>query len=76
LGEEGSDACGNELEDDDYDDNDLDADFLADLPTDVEAAAEQSALMASFETQYRDQSVRRLMVDERRAAADRLGQPF
>jgi hypothetical protein len=55
LREEGSDACGNEHEDDDYvhlDDNDLDAYFLADLPTDAratEAAAEQRALMASFE---------------------------
>jgi hypothetical protein len=47
-------------------DNDFDADDLAylELPTDeeaAEAAAEQSALMASYETQRRDMSARRLM---------------
>jgi hypothetical protein len=38
----------------------------------VEAAAEQRALMASYETQRRDKSARHLMVAERMAAADRL----
>jgi hypothetical protein len=57
------------------DDDDLDADDLAylELPTDEEAtesAAEQRALMASFETQRRDEAARRLMAAERRAAAD------
>jgi hypothetical protein len=51
------------------DDDDLDADDLADLelPTDEEAAesaTEQKALMASFETQYRDELARRLMAAE------------
>jgi hypothetical protein len=55
-------------------DDDLDADDLAylELPTDEEAAesaAEQRALMASFETQRRNESARRLMAAERRAAA-------
>jgi hypothetical protein len=59
--------------DDDY----LDADNLAylELPTDEEAAesaAEQRALMASLEMQSRDESGRRLMAAERRAAADEL----
>jgi hypothetical protein len=55
-------------------DDDLDADDLAylELPTDEEAAesaAEQRALMASFETQRHNESARRLMAAERRAAA-------
>jgi vacuolar-type H+-ATPase subunit B/Vma2 len=45
------------------------------LPTNkeaVESAAEQRALMVSFETRRRHQSVRRLMAAERRAAADEM----
>jgi hypothetical protein len=62
------------LDDLDYD---FDADDLAylELPTvteATEATAEQRALMASFKTQHGDQSARRLMVAERRAAADRV----
>jgi hypothetical protein len=58
-------------------DDDLNADDLAylKLPTDEEAAesaAEQRALMASFETQRHDEAARRLMAAERRAAADDL----
>jgi hypothetical protein len=58
-------------------DDDIDADNLAylELPTDEEAAesaAEQRALMASFETQHRDKSARRFMAAERRATADDL----
>jgi hypothetical protein len=73
----GLDAGGTEeeyvhLDDTDLDD-DLDADDLAylELPTNeeaVESAAEQRALMASFETQRRDEAARRLMAAERRAA--------
>jgi hypothetical protein len=48
--------------------------LLANLPTDVEAATEQRVMMASFEMQRRDQSAWRLMVTERRAAADRLAE--
>jgi hypothetical protein len=47
----------------------------ASLPTDEEAAesaAEQRALMASFETQRRDEAAWRLRAAERRAAADDL----
>jgi hypothetical protein len=65
-------GSGSGNEDDDYlhlDDDELDADFLAELPTDAEAAAEQRALMSSFETQRRDQSARQLMAAERRAVA-------
>jgi hypothetical protein len=79
LRAEGSGAGGTEeeyvhLDDADLDD-DLDADDLAylELPTDeevTESAVEQRALMASFETQRRDESARRLMTAERRAAAD------
>jgi hypothetical protein len=58
------------------DDADLDDDLAyLDLPTDEEAAesaAEQRALMASFETQRRDEAARCLMAAERRAAADEL----
>jgi hypothetical protein len=77
LREKGSSACGSK-DDDEYlhlDDDDMDADFLAELSTDpeaTEAAAERRALMASFEMQHRDQSARQLMVAERRVAADRL----
>jgi hypothetical protein len=58
-------------------DDDLNADDLAylELPTDEEAAesaAEQRALMASFETQRRDEAAWHLMAAERRAAADDL----
>jgi hypothetical protein len=74
LRAEGSGADGNEDEYVHLDDDDLDADDIAylDLPTDAEAAesaAEQRALMASFETHRRDESGWRLMVAERRAAA-------
>jgi hypothetical protein len=78
LRAEGSGASGDEdeymhLDDDDLDD-DLDTDDLAylELPTDkevMESAAEQRALMASFEIHHRDESGRRLMATERRAAA-------
>jgi hypothetical protein len=76
LRTEGSCADGTEEEYVHLDD-DLDADDLAylELPTDEEAmesAAEQRALMASFETQRRNESARRLMAAERRAAADDL----
>jgi hypothetical protein len=59
------------------DNADLDADDLAylELPTDeevAESAAEQRALMASFEMQRRDEAARRLMAAERSAAADDL----
>jgi hypothetical protein len=54
--------------------DDLDADDLAyfELPTDeeaVESAIEKRALMASFEMHQRDESGRRLMAADRRAAA-------
>jgi hypothetical protein len=74
LRAEGS-GTGGKADDDDYvhlDNDDLDANFLADLPTIAEAAAERRALMASFETQHCDQSARQLMVAERRASMDRL----
>jgi hypothetical protein len=81
LRAEGSGAGGTEdkyvhLDDADLDD-DIDADDLAylELPTDeetAESAAEQRALMASFELQCRDESARHLMAAERRAAADDL----
>jgi hypothetical protein len=83
LRAEGSGTSGNNneeeyvhLDDDDLED-DLNVDDLAylELPTDEEAAesaAEQRALMASFEAEHRDESARRLMAAERRAAADRL----
>jgi hypothetical protein len=73
---EGFGAGGNEdeyvhLDDDDLD-YDLDAEDLANLepPTNAkaaESAAEQRALMASFETHQGDESGRRLMAVERRA---------
>jgi hypothetical protein len=49
--------------------------FLAQLPTDVEAkeaAAEQRAILASFETQRCDRAAQELMAAERRATATRL----
>jgi hypothetical protein len=49
--------------------------FLAQLPTDAEAeeaAVEQRAILASFETQRRDRSAQELMATERRAATARL----
>jgi hypothetical protein len=51
--------------------------FLAELPTDAkaeaeEAAAEQRAIVASFETQRHDRAAQELMAAERRAAAARL----
>jgi hypothetical protein len=49
-----------------------DDDFLAQLSDDAkatEAAAEQRALMTSFETKSRDESAQRFMVVERRVAA-------
>jgi hypothetical protein len=57
------------------DEEDSDEDFLAQLPTDAEAeeaAMEQRVILASFETQRRDQSAQELMATERRAAAARL----
>jgi hypothetical protein len=74
LRAEGSGVGGNEEEYVHLDDIDLDVDDLAylELPTDeeaVESSAEQRALMASFETHRRDESGRRLMAAERRAAA-------
>jgi hypothetical protein len=74
---EGSGTGGTEKEYLHLDDNNLDADDLAylELPTDevaAESAAEQKALMASFETQRRDDVARCLMATERRAAADDL----
>jgi hypothetical protein len=78
---EGSGAGGIEeeyvhLDDVDLDDN-LDIDDLAyfELPTDQEAAesaAEQRALMASFETQRHDESAQHLMAAGRREAAGDL----
>jgi colicin import membrane protein len=52
-----------------------DEEFLAELPTDTEAeeaAIEQRAIVASFETQRRDRAAQELMTAERRAAAARL----
>jgi hypothetical protein len=54
-----------------------DEEFLAELPTNAEAeeaAAEQRAIVASFETQRRDRAVQELMAAERRAAAARLAE--
>lgn len=54
-----------------------DEEFLAELPTDAEAeeaAAEQRAIVASFETQRRDRAAQELMAAERRAAAARLAE--
>jgi hypothetical protein len=51
--------------------------FLPQLPTDTEveeAAAEQRAILASFETQRRDQSAQELMAAEMRAAVARLAE--
>jgi hypothetical protein len=51
--------------------------FLADLPTDAEseeAAAEQRAILVSFETRRRDQSVQDFMAAERRAIVARLAE--
>jgi hypothetical protein len=51
--------------------------FLAELPTDAEAkeaAAEQRAIVASFETQRRDWATQELMAAERRTAAARLAE--
>jgi hypothetical protein len=74
LRAEGSDVGGNKDEYVHLDNNDLDTDNLAylDLPTDeevAESAAEQRALMASFEMHRRDESGRRLMAAERKAVA-------
>jgi hypothetical protein len=84
LWAEGSGAGGTEEEYVHLDDADLDADINTDMADDlaylelttddevVESAAEQSALIASFETQRHDESARYLMAAERRAAADDL----
>jgi hypothetical protein len=51
--------------------------FLAQLPTDAEAgqaATEQRAILASFETQRLDWAAHELMAAERRAAAARLAE--
>jgi hypothetical protein len=64
LREEGPGVGGNKVDDDEYfhlDNDDLDADDLADLPDYAEAeqaAAEQRVLMVSFETQRRNESAR------------------
>jgi hypothetical protein len=77
LQAEGSGAGDTEEEYVHLDNDDLDANDLTylELPTDEEAAefaAEQRALIASFETQRRDEAARRLMAAERRAATDEL----
>jgi hypothetical protein len=73
LRAEGSGASGDEEEYVHLDDDDLDDDLAyLELPTDkegMESAAEQRALMASFETHHRDESGRRLMATVQRAAA-------
>ena len=54
-----------------------DEEFLAELPTDAEAeeaAVEQRAIVASFETQRRDRAAQELMAAERRAAVARLAE--
>jgi hypothetical protein len=54
-----------------------DEEFLAELPTEAEAeeaAAEQRAIAASFETQRRDRAAQELMAAERRAVAARLAE--
>jgi hypothetical protein len=54
-----------------------DEEFLAELPMDAkaeEAAAEQRAIVASFETQRRDRAAQELMAAERRATAARLAE--
>jgi hypothetical protein len=61
LRAEGSGAGGNKEEYVHLEDDDLDTDYLTylELPTDeeaVESAAEQGALMASFETRRRNES--------------------
>jgi hypothetical protein len=51
-----------------------DEEFLAELPTDAEveeADAEQTAIVASFETQRHDRAAQELIAAERRAAAAR-----
>jgi hypothetical protein len=50
--------------------------FLAQLPTNAEAedAAEQRAILVSFETQRHDQSEQKLMAAERRAVAARMAE--
>jgi hypothetical protein len=62
------------LDDADLDDDIDDLAYL-ELPTDKEAAesaAEQRAMMVSFEMQRREESARRIMAAERRATADDL----
>jgi hypothetical protein len=52
-----------------------DEEFLAELPTDTEAeeaAAEQRAIVASFEMQHRDRAAQELMAAKRRAVVARL----
>jgi hypothetical protein len=70
---EGSSAGGTEEDYVHLNDIDLDNDDLAylELQTDEEAAesaAEQRALLASFEMQHHDEAIQRLMAAERRAA--------
>jgi hypothetical protein len=63
-------------QDDDKEDSDKE-EFLAPLPTDVEAeeaAVEQRAILVSFETQRRDRAALELMAAKRRAAAARLAE--
>jgi hypothetical protein len=55
--------------------NEIDDDNFADLPDDVEAeeaAAEQRALLAAFETKGRVKTARQFILAERRAAAARV----
>jgi hypothetical protein len=62
---------GEEAEDSD------DEELLAELPTDAEAeeaAAEQRAIVALFETQRRDRVAQELMAAERRVVAERLAE--
>jgi hypothetical protein len=62
-------------EEEDFDEEE----FLAQLPTDAEAEAEEAAakqrtIVASFETQCRDRSAQELMAADRRAAPARLAE--
>jgi hypothetical protein len=74
LRAEGSGASGNRIKEEyvHLDDDDLAYLELPTIEDATEVAVEQRALMASLETQRRDESARRLMTTERRTAADRL----
>jgi hypothetical protein len=63
------------LADDPLDEVDDDDGDFTNLPNDgdaEEAAAEQRALFASFETKHRDEAARQFMVAGRRASTDRV----